>query len=95
MTRESYTDLYCGRRGWYRPERAIPIYTVDNASGGRVGQVVAAVTTSPTVPDQLETLLRRLLPIPVVSLPPYRPVPSDLEHLLQWLLGGGGGGVTC
>ena len=52
---------------------------------------MAAVTTSQTVPDQLETLLRWLLPNPVVLLPPPRLVPSDLEQLLQRLRGGGGG----
>ena len=72
-----------GRRN--EPERAIPIYMVDDAGDGRDDQPVAAVTTSPTaVPEQLESLLRRLLPTPT-------PVPSQLEQLLQQLLGGGGG----
>ena len=52
-----------GRPG---PERALPIYTVDDVGGGSDDWVVAAVTTSPTAPDQLEILLRRLLPTPVV-----------------------------
>ena len=58
-------------------ERALLIYTMNDADGG-VDQVVAAVTTSPAGPDQLESLLRRLLPTPVVPLPPHKPVPSDL-----------------
>ena len=53
---------------------------MDDVGGGRDGQVVA--------PDQLETLLRRLLPTPVVPTPPPKPVPSDLEQFLQQLLGG-------
>ena len=61
---------------------------VDDAGGGRDDQIVAAVTTSPTAPDQLESLLRRLLPTSVVPPPPPKLVPSDLEQLLQWLLGG-------
>ena len=32
------------------PERALPIYMVDDAGGGRDDQPVAAVTTSPTAP---------------------------------------------
>ena len=39
------------------PERALPIYTVDDVGGGKDDRLVAAVTTSPTAPDQLETLL--------------------------------------
>ena len=73
------------------PERALPIHTVSDANGGGVGQVATAVPASLTGPYQLERLLRRLLPIPVLPTPPPKPVPSDLELLLQRL--GGGGGV--
>ena len=45
-------------------------------------------------PDPLESLLRQLLPTPVVPLPPPKPVPSNLEQLLQRLWGGGGT-VVC
>ena len=70
------------------PERALPIYTVDDAGGGRDDRMVAGFTTSPTAPDQLETLLRRLLPTPVVPAPPPKPLPLALEQLLQLLLVG-------
>ena len=50
--------------------------------------MVAAVTTSQSAPDQLETLLRQLLPSPVVPAPPTKPEPSTLEQLLQRLLAG-------
>ena len=70
------------------PERALSIYMVDDVGGGRDDQTVAAATTSPTAPEQLESLLRWLLPTPVVPPPSPKPVPSDLEQLLQRLLGG-------
>ena len=50
--------------------------------------MVAAVTTSQSTPVQFETLLRRLLPGPVVPAPPPKPEPSTLEQLLQRLLAG-------
>ena len=43
--------------------------------------MVAAATTSQSTPDQLETLLQRLFPGPVVLVPP--PKPSTVEQLLQ------------
>ena len=67
--------------------RVTPIPTIAGWVG--VGRVATAVATSPTVPDQLETLLRRLLPTPVLPIPPPKPVPSDLELLLRQLWGGG------
>ena len=70
------------------PERAQPIYTVDDPGCGRDDRMVAAVTTSPTAPDQLETLLRRLLPTPVVPTLPPKQVPLASEQLLQRLLVG-------
>ena len=86
---ESHADSNNRRVGRPVPERALPIYTVNDADGGGVGRVATAVTTSPTVPDQLEKLLRRLLPTPVLPIPPPKPVPSDLELFLQQPLGGG------
>ena len=50
-------------------------------------QMVAAVTIPPAEPDPLKTLLRRLLPTPVVPALPPKPVPTELECLLQRLLG--------
>ena len=69
-------------------ERALPIFTVDEPGCGRDDGMVAHDSTSPTAPDQLETLLRWLLPAPVVPTPPHKPVPSALEQLLQHLLMG-------
>ena len=40
------------------PERALPIYTVNDANGGGVGRVATAVPAPPTGPGQLERLLR-------------------------------------
>ena len=80
---ESHADLDNRRGGRPGPERALPIYTVDDVGGGRDDRTMAAVTTSL---DQLESLLRWLLPTSVVPPPPPKPVPSDLAQLLQWLL---------
>ena len=68
------------------PDRTLPIYTVDASSCGMDDRVVAADTTTQPAPDQLETLLRRLLPGPVVPHPPLKPVPSILEQLLVFVL---------
>ena len=51
-------------------------------------RMVAAVTIPSTVPDQLDTLLRWLLPTPVVPASPLKPVPTALEILLKCLLVG-------
>ena len=45
--------------------------------------MVTAVTVLPAVPDQLESLLRRLR-----RPPPPKPIPTELESLLQRLLAG-------
>ena len=70
------------------PDRALPIYMVNESGCGTDDWIVAAVTTSQTAPYQLETLIRWLLPSPVVPTPPPKPVTSSLEQLLQhWLVG--------
>ena len=58
----SHADSDARRPSKPGPERALMVYTVDDPGCGRDDRMVAAVTTSPTAPDQLETLLRRLLP---------------------------------
>ena len=55
---ESHADSDNRRVGRPVPERVLPIYTVSDADGGGVGRVATVVPTSPTVPDQLEKLLR-------------------------------------
>ena len=82
---ESHADSDARRFSKPGPESALPVYTVDEPVCGRDDRMVAAVTTSPTSPDQLETLLRRLLPTLVMPSPPPKPVPSALEQLLQCL----------
>ena len=64
----------------------MPIYTVDVPGRGVDDWMVAAITIPPAAPDSLETLLRRLLPTPVVLALPPKPVPTELERLLQRLL---------
>ena len=70
------------------PERALPIYTVDEPGCGLDDRMVAAVTVPPVVPDQLETLLRRLLPTSLMPASPLKMIPTELESLLQRLLPG-------
>ena len=67
--------------------RASPIYAVNEPGCGLDDCMVAAVTIPLAEPDPLETLLRRLLPTPVVPVLPPKPVPTELESLLQVLLG--------
>ena len=85
---ESHADSDARKFSRPGPERALPVYTVDDPGCGRDDRMVAAITTSPTAPDQLEILLRWLLPIPVAPTPPPKPVPSAVEQLLQRLLVG-------
>ena len=85
---ESHADSDARRFSKPGPESALPVYTVDKPGYGRDDRMVAAVTTSPTPPDQLECLLRRLLLALVVPTPPTKQVPSALEQLLQRLLVG-------
>ena len=55
---ESHADSDNRRVGRPVPERALPINTVSDADGGGVGWDATVAPTSPTVPYQLEKLLR-------------------------------------
>ena len=55
---ESHADSDNRRVGRPVPERALPIYTVNNANGGGVGRVAMVAPVLQTGPDQLERLLR-------------------------------------
>ena len=92
---ESHADSDNRRGSRPGPERVFNVYMVDDAGGGRDDRTMAVATTSSTALEQLESLLRRLLPTSVVPPPPPKLVPSELEQLLQWLLGGGGDTATC
>ena len=83
---ESHADSDTRRFSKPGPDRTLPIYMVDTLSEAMDDRVVAAVTTTQPEPDQLETLLRRLLSSPMVPPPPPEPVPSVLEQLSQRLL---------
>ena len=61
---------------------------VRDSERGTDDRRVAAVTTSQFKPDQLETLLRRLLAGPAVTAPPPKPERPTVEQLLQCLLAG-------
>ena len=70
---ESHADTEARRFSKPGPERALPIHTVDEPGCGLDDRMGAAVNVPPAVPDQLETLLRRLLPTPVVPASPRLP----------------------
>ena len=70
------------------PDRAIPTNVVNDPERGTDDRMVAAVTTSQSTPDQLETLLLRLLAGPAVLASPPKPEPPTVEQLLQRLLAG-------
>ena len=93
---ESHADSDNRRFGRPGPERALPIYTVDDVGGGRDGRVMADVTTSLTAPDQLETLLKRLFPTPVVPPPQTQPGPvrRDWAIVVCFSCGKPGHGAT-
>ena len=60
------------------PERALPVYTVDEPVGVPADRVVAAVTAPPVEPVHLEALLRHILPTAPVPTPAPRPMPTDI-----------------
>ena len=66
---ESHADSVKGRGRESRPERALPVYMVEDVGEAGDDLLVAALTASPTAPEVLEALLRQLLPTPVVSPP--------------------------
>ena len=61
------------------PERALPVYTVNEPACMPADQVVVAVTVPPVGPGDLEALLRCLLPTAPVQTPLPRPVPTEME----------------
>ena len=83
---ESHADSDVRRLSKPGPDRALPTYMVGDSGCRMEDWMVAAVTISQSTPDQLGTLLRRLLPGPVVPAPPPKPEPSTVEQLLRCLL---------
>ena len=69
-------------------EGSTDLHTVDEPGCGLDDRLVAAVTVPPAVPDQLETFLRWLLRTSLVPASPPKPIPTELESLLQRLLAG-------
>ena len=85
---ESHADSDVQRISKPGPDRAFPTYMVSVPKGELDDRRVAAVTTSQSTLDQLETLLRMLLAGPAVLAPPPKPDPPTVEQLLQCLLAG-------
>ena len=78
------------RRGWYpSPDRSRPVYTIND--GGNTGDDLQGVADdmTPEAKDMLESLMQHLLPTPAVSPPKATPMPSELELLIQRLMGNG------
>ena len=73
---ESHADTEARRFSKLGPERALPIYTVDEPGCELDNRMLAAVSIPLAVPDQLETFLRRLLPSKVVPASHPKPVPT-------------------
>ena len=73
---ESHADTEARRFSKPSLERALLIYNVNEPGCGVDDRMVVAVTIPPAEPDPLETLLRRLLPTPVVPALPPKPVPT-------------------
>ena len=95
---ESHADSDARRFSKPGPARALPIYTVDDPGHGRDDRMVEAITNSPTAPDQLETLLRRLLPTPVMPTPPHRSSQASsfgFGTVVAAFAGGGSGTEVC
>ena len=61
------------------PERALPVYTMDEPAYAPADRVVAAVTTSPARLSDLEALQCRLLPTAPMPTPPTQPKPMATD----------------
>ena len=61
------------------PERALPVYTMDEPACTPADRVVVAVTAPLLEAGKLEALLRCLLPTAPVLTPPPRPMPTNME----------------
>ena len=84
---ESQADME-DQRGWYpSPRRSLLVYTINDR--GNAGDDLPGVADDITWAAQelLESLLQHLLPTPVVSPPKVAPIPSELELLIQRLMG--------
>ena len=69
------------KRGWYpSQDRSLPVQTTND--GGNEGDDM-----TPEAQELLESLLQHLLPTPVVSPPKATPIPSELQLLMQHLMG--------
>ena len=83
---ESRADLE-DQRGWYpSPRQPLPLYMINNGGTGNGPHGVTEDIT-PEAHELLESLLQHLLPTPVVLPPKATPIPSELELLIQRLMG--------
>ena len=84
---ESHADLKEDQRGWYpSPRQPLPVYTIHNGGTGN-GPPGVTEDITPEAQELLESLMRHLLPTPVVSPPKATSIPSELELLIQRLMG--------
>ena len=83
---ENHADLE-DQQGWYpSPGQPLPVYTIDNGEMVN-GPPEVTEDITPEAQELLESLMRHLLPTSVVSPPKATPIPSELELLMQRLMG--------
>ena len=68
------------------PKRPLPVYMIDEV-GTEDSQLELAPDVSSEDQDMLGSLMRHLLPTPVMSPPRATPIPSERDQLIQRLLG--------
>ena len=82
---ESHADADGRRIVKPTPERARPLYTVNEPACMLADQVMAAVTMPSVGLGDLEASLRHLLPTAPVQAPQPRPVPTEMEIMPECL----------
>ena len=83
---DSHAEFVDHRGDSPTPRQPLPICTIDGAETVK-GQARASVDITPEDQDLLGTLMRYLLPMPVVSPPEATPIPSQCDLLIQCLMG--------
>ena len=83
---ESHADADDRRIVKPTPERARPVNTLSEPACVPADQVVVAVTAPSVGLGDLGALLRHLLLTALVQAPPPRPVPTEMEIMLECLL---------
>ena len=83
---ESHAEFVGHRGDSPTPRQPLPVYMIDDAGTGN-GQTGATADITPEDQELLGSLMRHLLPTPVVSPPEATPIPSEHDLLIQCLMG--------